>query len=390
MTTNADAPLDAVEKPDQPTPLLATLTKIAKLSGRSIVSIGAEYARLHYGPGKIQLHEYLNMRLYDRHLYGAADLSKFVGFHAAEKIWLRSNHRVDVFGLVNNKVASDILFAAHGFPVLPTIALFREGVGLENPFLLRSVPELRAFLSNAENFPLFGKPISGHQSLGSASLDHYDAGRDCLVTTTGMPFALNNYISFVQKCGGAGYIFQRRATPHAAVRALCGERLATLRVLTIATPTRSKILRACWKIPAGLNMADNFWRSGNVLAQLDIDTGRIGRVLQGDGTLFKEITHHPDSGHPILGTQVPNWPEIARIALEASRIVPEIPLVGWDIAPVDDGAVLVELNETPDFRLHQITDRRGILDEPMCDFLAERDAERKIWLDAVKKHRKGK
>ena len=113
-------------------------------------------------------------------------------------------------------------------------------------------------------------------------------------------------------------------------------------------------------------------------------------MLQGDGTLFTEITHHPDSGQPILGTQVPNWPEIARIALEASRIVPEIPLTGWDIAPVDGGAVLVELNETPDFRLHQIADRRGILDEPMCEFLAERDAERKIWLDAVKKHRKGK
>ena len=111
--------------------------------------------------------------------------------------------------------------------------------------------------------------------------------------------------------------------------------------------------------------------------------------MRGDGLFFEEVTHHPDSGLPLVGTVVPNWPEVARIALEASRIVPEIPLVGWDIAPTDDGAVLVELNETPDFRLHQIADRRGILDDDMCAFLAERDRERAIWFKAVKQHRSG-
>ena len=389
MTPDNAAPVDAVERPQTATPLWPTLRRMAQRSGRSPLALLAEYLRLHRGPGKLLLPEYVGMRLFDRDLYLDVDLTKFVGFHGAEKIWLRSNFRVDVFGLVNNKVASDILFAAHGFPILPTIAMYREGVGLETPFLMRTVPELRAFLTSPDNFPLFGKPISGHQSLGSASLDHYDADRDCLVTTTRMPFALNNFIAFVQKFAGSGYIFQRRASPHAAIRALCGERLSTVRVLTASTPAKCKILRACWKIPAGINMADNFWRAGNLLAQLDIATGKVGRVLRGDGLFFEEVTHHPDSGLPLVGTVVPNWPEVARIALEASRIVPEIPLVGWDIAPTDDGAVLVELNETPDFRLHQIADRRGILDDDMCAFLAERDRERAIWFKAVKQHRSG-
>ena len=381
--------MSSSEKPSLPTPLLATLTKMAEMSGRSRLALLVEFLRLHYGPGKILLSEYLSMRLFDRQLYGDADLKKFVGFHAAEKIWLRSNHRVDIFGLVNNKVAADILFAAHGFPVLPTVTMFREGVGLDTPFLMRTTDELRNFLMTAENFPLFGKPISGHQSLGSASLESYDAERRCLITTTGMPFDLNNFISYVQQHGAAGYLFQRRAAPHAAVQALCGQRLSTVRVLTIATPNRCKILRACWKIPAGLNVADNFWRSGNLLAQIDIESGRVTRVIQSDGQLFREVSHHPDSGLPILGTQVPNWPDIAAIALQASRIIPELPLVGWDIAPVDDGAVLVELNETPDFRLHQITDKRGILDDDLTQFLETRDRERAEWLKAVKQHRRG-
>ena len=391
MTTpDQSSSLLALAKPDSDLGLWPALIQMSRLCGRHPVALLAEFLRLHFGPGKILLHEYLGMQLFDPQRYDRAGLSRFVGFHATEKIWLRSNFRVDVFGLVNNKIASDILFAAHGFPVLPTIVMFREGVGLENPFLLRTTDDLRAFLSNNDHYPLFGKPVSGHQSLGSASLDHYDPAQDCIITTTGMPFAMNNYMDFVRKSGAAGYIFQRRATPHAAVQAMCGNRLATVRVLTAATPKSCKILRACWKIPAGINIADNFWRSGNLLAQIDINTGKILRTIQGDGQIFREITHHPDTNAPITGTLVPNWPQIARIALEASRVVEEIPLAGWDIAPMDDGAVLVELNETPDFRLHQIADRTGILDDNMLAFLAERDAERDVWFKAVKKHRSGK
>jgi len=52
-------------------------------------------------------------------------------------------------------------------------------------------------------------------------------------------------------------------------------------------------------------------------------------------------------------------------------VLPELKLIGWDIAPVDEGAMLVELNHTPDFILPQLADRRGILDEEFKAFLGE-------------------
>ena len=375
----------ALERPQTATPLLSIANRMSTLSGRSRLAILGEFLRLRYGKGKILLSEYWGMRLFDRALYHQADLSRFVGFHAAQSIWLRCNFQLDVFGLANHKLTFDHLFAAHGFPVLPTIAMYREAVGQDTPFLLRDRAAVQAFLTNPNHFPLFGKPVSGHQSLGALSLDHYDTQRRCLVTTTGMPLTVDNYVNSIQPCAGSGYLFQRRIIPHAQVRALCGDRLATVRVLTIG----NKILRACWKIPAGLNMADNFWRAGNVLAAIDINTGLITHAIQGDGQMFAPITHHPDSNILLVGTQVPNWHHITRLAEEASRVIPEIPLAGWDIAPVDDGAVLVEMNETPDFRLHQMADRRGILDDELLAFLALRDAERQAWFKTVKAHRSG-
>jgi glutathione synthase/RimK-type ligase-like ATP-grasp enzyme len=54
-------------------------------------------------------------------------------------------------------------------------------------------------------------------------------------------------------------------------------------------------------------------------------------------------------------------------------------LLGWDIAPVESGAVVVEVNHLPDFRLHQIADRRGILDAALVEFLRDRDAHAVRW-----------
>ena len=41
----------------------------------------------------------------------------------SRKIWLTANFRVEYFGLVDNKIAANALFAAHGFRTTPSLAL---------------------------------------------------------------------------------------------------------------------------------------------------------------------------------------------------------------------------------------------------------------------------
>jgi Sugar-transfer associated ATP-grasp len=373
VTTQAlRAPIGLLFKPLEKLKAYAAASRIAAGGRRPYLSLLAELAKLRLGKGRLSFDEYVGLNLFDDTIYRTVDKSAFVGLRATQKIWLQANYRVDLFGLVNNKLACDMLFATHGFPILPTVAMFHEDVGIASPFLLRTSDELRAFMRSSKHYPMFGKPVCGTQSIGSASLDRYDGEIDRLVTTTGHSFSVDTFVSFVKAHSASGYVFQKRISPHSAVREICGDRLATVRFLTIVTKGEARVLRACWKIPAGVNAADNFWRPGNLLAQLDRESGRVVRVMRANGQKYEEVTHHPDSGIRLQGLSVPNWQELLLFAIEGAKMFADTPLIGWDIAPVDGGAIMVEANVTPDMKLHQLADRRGMLDGDFKAFLAEK------------------
>ena len=382
-TAAAPGPAEAaaidVKRPRQEIALAPTLQRIAAECGTTFFGLVKDYARLAFGPGRLTLDEYLALRLFDPRLYAGADKRAFVGLTRSRKIWGTANFHVENFALAENKIAADALFAAYGFRTTPTLALFCNRVAGQSPRLLRSQAELGEFLRDPDHYPLFGKPLDGFQSLGSASIDRYDRASDSLITVSGQPLPLEKFVAEVNANYGQGYLLQRRVSPHAAVRAICGDRLATVRLLTTMSEGGPRIIRACWKIPAGAHGADNFWRPGNLLAQLDLATGQVMRVIRGVGMTLEEVTHHPDSGAALIGASVPNWSEVTRTALEAAKVLPDLKLVGWDIAPVDGGAVLVELNHTPDFILPQLADRRGIMDPAFKSFLAECEQQASKW-----------
>src|SRR3546814_6651643 len=56
-----------------------------------------------------------------------------------------------------------------------------------------------------------------------------------------------------------------------------------------------------WKISAGGNVADNYWREGNLLAKLDQKTGRILHCTTGLGPRYRTVEHHPRTGMPLAG-----------------------------------------------------------------------------------------
>ncbi len=360
-----------VKRPPAQIDLASTFRTVAAECGTSLFGLVKDYARLAFGPGRLSLDEYLALRLFDPRLYARTDKRAFVGLTQSRKIWLQANFRIEDFGLAENKIAADALFSAYGFRTAPTLALFSNRIAMQSPRLLRTEAELAEFLRDAQHYPLFAKPLDGFQSLGSASLDRYDRASDSLITVTGQSLPLASFAADVSANYGKGYLLQRRVSPHAEVRAICGDRLATVRLLTIITEGVPRIIRACWKIPAGSHGADNFWRPGNLLAQLDLATGRVVRAIRGAGMALEELTHHPDSGAALIATVVPNWSEVTRTALEAAKVLPDFKLIGWDIAPVDGGAMLVELNQTPDFILPQLADRRGIMDADFRRFLGE-------------------
>jgi hypothetical protein len=158
-----------------------------------------------------------------------------------------------------------------------------------------------------------------------------------------------------------GYLFQPLRTNHPKLHPLIGPTLATIRVMTLATPAGYKVFRAAWKIPAQANFADNYWRPGNLIAGIDVNTGTITHVVSGSGTELKEWTHHPETGALLVGYQIPDWQSVLNLALRGARLFPRLPIMGWDLALSCHGLVIVEANDLPDFGIIQLADKCGVL-----------------------------
>jgi Sugar-transfer associated ATP-grasp len=117
-------------------------------------------------------------------------------------------------------------------------------------------------------------------------------------------------------------------------------------------------------VPAGVNVADNFWRPGNILCALDPAGGTVRRAVRGQGSTLEEIEAHPDSGARILGFALPCWREVVSLTLDAARSFAPLRFhKGWDVAVCPDGPLLVELNAGSEFGLPQIATGQGLADE---------------------------
>ena len=92
--------------------------------------------------------------------------------------------------------------------------------------------------------------------------------------------------------------------------------------------------------------------------------------MTGAGLDLKEVTHHPDTGARLIGAEVPNWAAMKATAVEGARLMHQVPMIGWDMAPGPDGAIIVEMNQTPDVFLHQLADARGLLEPEFLAFMA--------------------
>jgi hypothetical protein len=369
----AQADWISVARPQGPSDVGSTLMRIVAATRTSPLRIASDFARLWYGPGKVSFRDYNRLKLFDREFWAEDDRRNVVGQRRSVEIWTTVNSRLDWWGFFDNKLASGHYLAAFGFPVIANLAIYCENVTTARSAQVLSDKEaLLHFLERADHYPLFGKPADGVQSLGSLALRRYRPDDDGVEIFDGRVIRLDDLTAELGKHYTDGYLFQRLIAPHNAIRAVCGERLATIRVLTLRTGSEApQILRACWKIPAGGNAADNYWRNGNLLAKLDKNTGEVKRVISGSGVDLAVHSHHPDTGANLIDFKLPHWDAVVSTALEAARVMQQAPLIGWDIAVLDDGVVIVEMNGRPDFTLPQLADSRGILTEaPLLDFMA--------------------
>jgi hypothetical protein len=368
-------------------PLPLMLKAIATDYGKPLQSVVTDIARLSFGRTGLLTDEYFTLRLFDdKNL--KSPKSAFAGKNGIRKVWMTANYKENWFGPMSDKLAFDTILSGFGLPVCKTKAYFTTGYDVPALKVLRTRDALEGFLTDPENYPFFSKPRSSSLSLGSASAVTYDKETNSIRMLSGKLVKLSSFVDDILEHFSAGYLFQERVVPHTGVRRICGDRAATLRVYSIMGKDGPEVFRMVWKVPGGKNAADNFWRKGNILAAIDYETGRITRAVTGVALDQVEVEHHPDSGFKLVGAEIPNFQKVVALAKHAHQIFGEVNLIGWDIVPTDAGGVIIEGNFAPDFKLVQMAERRGIMDERMAAFLADCKSAEKTYKTKMKSHRK--
>lgn len=149
-----------------------------------------------------------------------------------------------------------------------------------------------------------------------------------------------------QECLKNNELIEELIVQHDKMKSLHPDSVNTIRITT----EDKKIIGVMMRIGAGGSAVDNAC-SGGMFAQVDVDNGIVvTNAFNYNGEVFFK---HPDTNVTFLGFEIPMWTECIKLIEEAAEILPEIPIIGFDIAITDNGPVIVEVNECPDLALLQ-------------------------------------
>lgn len=356
----------------RPRKLLQYAARAKQQTGKSHLRQLTEIIRLARGAQRLGVEEYYELEVFNDAIFPESLKHDCVGWRSSARIDQRLNHNY-WRATANDKLLNYALLQQYGLPAPDTIATYsptRRRVGGER--LLASEAELRAYVTGNMPFPMFVKPIGGTYGRGTFLFTGYDAARGAFVDNLGQEVTLEDFIATSLTPQFHGMLFQAPLVPHPQVRAMTGPATSCVRVMVAVLPTGPQIHLAFWKIARAHNITDNFHMgsTGNLLAALDKESGRVQRVITGLWPNGREVTTHPDTHQNLVGQVLPDWPRAMALCLEAAVHFPGLRLQHWDVAFCDRGPVLMELNTEADLGVPQVLARSAFQDERIKSMLA--------------------
>lgn len=329
-------------------------------SGISIRQMLKECRQGSKWPGKMTQHEYVSWRLYEksrdeRKLFISDWVHWPIHDICMDEVW--SPRTEDKW-----QCTQELLSA--GIPTIPCVAIVdRSGASFDGTDVLRSEADIQSYVESADG-PLFAKPNTLMGSFGAFRIDGVDG--DKLVLNGGQDrLPLLNIVE--HGLSDLTYVLQPVVCNHSDI-AEYAEGLATVRNVNFVRNGTVRLDRCVLKIPVQGNYADNNWRSGNLLADIDPATGRIEQVSRGVGPHREDFTHHPDTGTALVGVTLPHWDRVVEVNRDTAALFGAINYQSQDIALTPDGPVVVEVNSGGSFALPQMAAGRGLLNAQNKEF----------------------
>ena len=211
-----------------------------------------------------------------------------------------------------------------------------------------SIDEFKKFIAGKDKF--IYKPLYGSSGVG-IKVFHAESW-------------LQNIEDFFFKLQSLGQaIIEEMVVQHDSLMKLNPSSVNTIRVATLLGEKKQGIVYAFIRIGNGKEV-DNV-DCGGMAARVDLTSGKLLTVgADKSGNTFKT---HPGTNTDIIGFTIPFWEDIKSMCLEASKIVPSMRFIAWDVAVTNKGPLLIEGNSFPSHAVPQFAahypDGIGILKE---------------------------
>jgi hypothetical protein len=147
-----------------------------------------------------------------------------------------------------------------------------------------------------------------------------------------------------------GMLLQPRLVNHPDFADINLGALSTFRVVTaLDEQEQPELIGAVLRMPSRADSPVDNFHAGGIAAPVDPATGRLGAASDmglKPGTRWLAV--HPVTKGKIEGRIVPFWAESKALVIEAHRRIGDRVVIGWDVAVLEDGPVIVEANGLPD------------------------------------------
>lgn len=350
-------------------------------TGKGLLTQAREILALKQYGGHCGISDYYWYKLYDDSYHLGRGAPDFVGWRLQQQFSLALNPRMAVLPAWDKAVFTQLASSA-GMPVAPVSAFYHASNKIADSLgvHLRAKADVANYLRNSASYPIFTKPAYSQQGYGSAYLIGYDPESDVVKQLNGATTSIEDFLHRLDRSVDSryhkpecGFIFQECLKPANEIVALTNwDAICCVRVICLNGSDGVKPIRAFWKIVVPPNQVDNFsmGKYGNLLADVDLKSGKVGRVLGRFWPKAELLTMHPTSGQLFDGFKLPDWDKVLEACRLGGMIFPLMKIQHWDFALTDRGPLILELNDIGSTEAAQIHGR-GLFTEESREFFKQ-------------------
>jgi glutathione synthase/RimK-type ligase-like ATP-grasp enzyme len=205
--------------------------------------------------------------------------------------------------------------ASAGVRTAALIGIFTDGQAL--------APDGQPLVDGAIGAAFIAKPVDG------------SGGRDVRIITA---------LDALPRVGR--FVLEELVTQHAYAQTVFPDAVNTIRVMVGQLPGAEPILiGAAHRFGTARSAPTDNFKAGGIVALVDLATGRLSEaVVDLGGPGRRTLSHHPATNARIAGVIVPEWQSVVSLAIRATKALPGLHYVGWDIAVTPSGPVVIEGN----------------------------------------------